>query len=1290
MQRIQAPLLRIAGLLLFLPITVALHGAGASHGRAWAHSSLACRNEVVLPADPAEDRSSAPIFVDLSALAEPVDLASVKVVEITDGASSAVEAAAYAEPTGESPTVFWLAPGTTVRNKERLFHIYYNTQPQRPTYAFSWRSNASFGGSNKIETDSSKYFYYLRGNRMELKRGARNKLGGSNDPQRGAFYCRNPEDEDYTHFTDLQSGFSPFDGFFYTYMLHGSQFPEYYDFKDGNGVDWSFNYAKFDRNGPTGAMGFEYSVTEILSHKTYVTNRLFKDLPLMELSLTVKATDGQPLRFARDLFHSRQFNYKESFTPSSLNTDIEGDKSVGSDTEPKHWQMLVNSSGKAIGVFTFQPAKKDQWTSSRCLMDTYQLSSRDTQTLRCYYASGTKAEVLRIFRTMKRGYPVGPRQRKTFDIISPAENYSYAEDESIRVIVDGDSMGTVPVLRVQRPGAKAYDVPATTLADNGSPTARRYDLGNAGRQKAGVWTVTAMAGSTQRRISFTVAPMDNPRAITQPGELTQILSRWSGDSRYKTFSERRIRLNVEDAYSDVPAPTSNDIGLGDIREYGRSLMDYAVYLTMQPSMSQYRTRMWQDFDTMIHYACWDPSTGGAGYFSSDPVARGELLQKLALTFDLHCSDLTLAKRREYAEVLAKHAQSIFTYDLARTYPERWENNMWVTDNRSMHQNAAVAIVERAVAPWVPENVRRVWRDKTDENFERVLQTLPHDGSVNYSSSYNTWASFSLLQWAETKRARGDSWFYTGHPWFQNAPLYELFSMIPGLGKNHAGLLPFGNGEPEPYESHTMVMALLANRQNNSVAQWIATQSNYDRVGSLQAYWLDYSKPVADVAKLPNWRYFKERGLFVFRSSWSSDAMYFAAKCGPLWGGHEHPDAGAFVLYKDGFPYISPSHYLKGHSLEDENIVLVNGKGLAGRSASDAYAKTVPPQKSGSMQAVVAGPDYFNIIADPSKAYEDGTNLSGLTREFVGFDSMVLLRDSMSASSSSTFKQILHGYQTDPVADDRYDRYQYPLVQVFFSESGGIQRMFPNKTAHPSRIMTIYDASRTSWSTSIGPWKIIPEKIPGYSASGSHSDNGRENTYQLGSQLSRTLSNVRSASSLQVFSFANRDWAQQKWDSSVCDEGVTIYSGSASTGAKVKVAWPKSGTLDGSSAAHGLVANAKMVARSYVDGVYGGRELTRLQDKSAQGESRDLITATSPVSATAAFTTEKREAWVSSPSASTVRFYHPLPISAVLVNGVVTPNYTHSGGVLTLSLPANFNGQIKTRNTAAAKNWAGYE
>ena len=919
------------GLLLIMLVGASWGTDGAwaaeSGTQAWLYPTLSYRREIQLPPDSAKARTNIPIFIDLKPFG-PVDLTTIKVDEVTGATPLACKIAAYSQPSGRDPRVFWTATGTTAAGQTRRFLLYYNKAAKQAPYVYNWSRSGSTFGEKTMTTANVKslgverFFHTLKGDRLELLRGAKNPLDVLGDYQKATFYETSVPDIDFFHVKDLKNNLSPLNGLRVNYAFLGEQFTQSLGFDMTN----PFEALLFDRNGPTTAMSARYHMTQQIAHKLEVSHRLFQGLPIMEYSFTATADSLEKLKFTSDIYSARQFCWGSSFVPIKMVNDMTNimdttQNALNSNNNVKTWQILYDANDNAFGVFTFKPSHKNYSTLSR-LREEYDLAS-EAASLYIYCAVGKRPELLPLFETMKRGFPLGPEQRQLFDIVQPLQGNHILPSENLNVVVAGPKVGSDLALSVKYPdgSTKTYKPASTPTSSN------TFNLGTiASTAKFGTWTLTATSGGVSRAITVDVLNPVHPCVLFTPAELKTMQDRWKTDSRYQTHVKATLLSKVQAAYSTPPLPVNLTV---EPRAYGRNLQFYAALLLMDPTLQQYRTRMWADFETMINWKNWDPIGTGATMFNNDHVVRGELLQALAFVYDCFYSDLTPANRRRYAELLAKYADLEITLNYIPTDPPRWQNSNALTNNGTMIHNASVAGVDRAVRAELPEARHAPWTEKLEANFANIIKALPADGSHTGGAAYNTLAMVSFFYWTETRRLNGDTGVYTKSPWFNGVVDYLLYGTFPGRVGNFGGLISFGNGDPTPFTSFEGLSGFLGNRCASKIGQWITENINYNVVGYYQDYWQVYGRPKTDPATLPNWHYFPDHGLFVFRSSWNNDAMYVAVKCGPMYGGHDHPDAGTFIIHRNGFPYIAAPQYLNLILPHDENILIANGKVLRG-------------------------------------------------------------------------------------------------------------------------------------------------------------------------------------------------------------------------------------------------------------------------------------------------------------------------------------------------------------------------
>ncbi len=1251
----------------------------ASGANAWTYGTLSYRREVTLPAD-TSSRSNVPIWVDLRALGN-VDLASVKVEEITGSSPAAVSAAAYAQPyTGREPRAFWVASGSTAAGASRRFLMYYNKLSTAASYTFNYSRSGSTFGTYKLTADGNRYYHTLTGDKADFMRGAR-KVDGVGDAQHAAFY---EQGSDFFRFKNPSDSFSPFNGIRMSYAFMGAAFTEALFF-NVSGAERYYDAIKTDRNGPTAAFCAHYTISDQVAHQTEVTHRVFQGQPILEFSITTTPKSGSLLDWDNSIFNSRQFYWDtDTFTGTRMVTDLGYDGTPDSNGHCCHYLILGNSDGKACGLFTFKAGQKRRQTSTHSIQDFYATAADQGSTM-IYYAVGGTNDLKTLFATMKRGYPVGIEQQPSFTVMQPAEGQHFIKDEALTAVVAGPALGSDASLKVTFPNGSTQ----TFAPVSNTGHCATFNLGTLSGNY-GTWTLTAVSGGVTRTRKVDTLNPSHPRVLFRQSDLDRLRARWKTDSRYRDHIQLQLNAaaDAEVARSAVPATLS-----GEPRNYGRRMMSVAAALLMDPDNTQYRTRMWADFKTMMAWQQWDPIGNGIASFSCDDVERGEVLHQLVLVYDWFYSDLTVAERRSYAEMLALYADSLIACDYAQLLYPRYNTYNYINNSRAIGQCAAIAAIDRAVSSELPEDRHTPWKTRLDAYWPNLLVTLSSDGAYNAGQSYHALLLWALQVWSETRRLNtGDTSLYQSS-WFRNMPAYVLYGMMPGRVGNFGGLMPFGNTERAPYYSLQADLAL-AGQFDSAVAEWIADNLDYTRVEPPQPVWQEYSRQTRDPATMPNWHLFDKKGIFVYRSDWTPQALYFAGKCGDYWGGHEHPDAGTFVIHRNGFPYIAAPLYLEAIGTEDENILVSNGMLPRGRTDGN-YSDGVDSQYWGKTLQSLGSPNYFNVLQDPCAAYEDGSNLTFYNREFVGFSDVVVLRDVMQASVATTFKLMLHACQTDPQTDPAvpYDLDQYPAVQVFKQTSQANRiRLYPNQAAAPDESMAIYNLSRTGWTTGIGTWKLTTKYIPETLADGAERrSNSSDTVYARGGQLTRQVQSVSAASCLQVMSFRNDDYNVRAWSSTLADDGMVLYDGAASN-ACLKVVWPKGGAMANVSGAEGLTVTGAMAMRNYENKEFGGRDLKLLRDDSAQGEGSVLVSSNVPLTMVSRTAGGIGEAWICCSSAATVTLYCSKMVRSVKFDSAVLA-WKSNGALCTFTIPAAPTGgrlELDLHSNAARPDWSGYE
>jgi hypothetical protein len=1285
----------------------------------WTFPDKSYRRELTIPPDPDNARNDVPVFIQLDRI-EDMDIHSIQLTPV--GSSTAVDVSIYTQPDGSLPMAFWVIEGQVAVGETRYFIIYYNQTGNPVPHTYQWRAdnpaltmNISISGSTV-----RKFNYQIQGDVLDFQRGSRRDIVGQPDDNYHDAQFYQLVNYPGTYMTVLSGGLSLLNGIQLSYALLNEEGEISFNVGD----NMFFDQIDFDQTGRTAAFAATYDrIDNPVPHKTVVTHRIFEGLPLMELTMNVTPLDGlPPFRFAPDIYHARQFQWRsEVFNPTEMITDF-GEGPVDLDRALKNWVIVTEGASKAMGLFSFQPSSLRAITTKPGLAQVGVLSGEVDARTQTYLAVGTKSELIDLFSTMDRQVEIGQEELPAFNIISPEVGAYFIPGESIEIIVEGPEIGEDLSLTIVYP-----DQSSVQYGTGGPPgLTNQYSLGTVDTSfQIGIWSLTASSGGVDRYLDINVSSPVHPRILFNPAGLQSKRNLWESTDpeiydEYKTIFRRLARKALK--HLDNPVP-NNDEANSSARSYGDNILDYAIVLLMDldgviidsvlfddAQKDIIRQRMWQDYDRMIRWKNWEPIIENSPVFLDDTIGRALLVQAMMSVYDWHNDDLDVSKKREYADLLIRHAESIVRQGYVSDWPVDVKNYRWVNRNKYFINNAALAMVDRLLKDVVPDARLDYLKSIADTNYLSVTSILAPDGTTNEGMSYNTLGNASLFCWTECLRMNGNDSVYDDNAWFEQAAIYELYGMIPGRddlpaeseGSNFHGVMPFGNTNSHPFGAHRATMSLLGSRLGSLNAQWIAEESDYDRPGPFLPIWMDYRLDSQPPTMLPNWKHFDERGIFVFRSDWSnSGEYYFSVKSGPMWGGHEHADSGTFVVYRRGMPYIAPTHYRLSPKVTDENIVLANGKGIRGGIEGDPFSTSTDPQYWADMPVAFGSPDYFNVVCNPAPAYEEGSGLTSYLREFVGFDDVIVMRDSIEGASDSDFEMLFHNYRTDPqtAVGESYDHLNKPTKRVFYDTSGvnyaigsitdTRMRVYPSRDALPNEWMTIDDVSPDTWSTRMARWYAVPGYIPGTLGEGeSRQANLNADEYSIGWQIKRTVSGASSAESLLVLSFLDESLVSEVWSSSVADAGVIIHDGDSAGGARIKVVWPTGGNLSGPEA-HGLAADGVMAMRHYDSKMFGGRELEHLRDDSAQGEGTDLMSSNYPVNLACHFAGGDRRAWIACDQPVNVTLYHPMELGSSIFNGEPVA-IDINGDQVTFMLPAMPQGaQLQTSNQNSVKIWVNY-
>ena len=160
--------------------------------------------------------------------------------------------------------------------------------------------------------------------------------------------------------------------------------------------------------------------------------------------------------------------------------------------------------------------------------------------------------------------------------------------------------------------------------------------------------------------------------------------------------------------------------------------------------------------------------------------------------------------------------------------------------------------------------------------------------------------------------------------------------------------------------------------------------------------------------LPRTAIYPESGYAISRSAWKDNSVLFAVKSGYTWN-HAHADAGHFVLFADGIPFLTDSGCSSyGHPLyrtyyckdDAHNVLLIGHRGQ--REEDQVRGSKFPGKLYDSYQ----GEDFLFVGADATGPYAH--LCSRMYRNFLWIDEKILvIFDDVLCHEENTVQFLLH-------------------------------------------------------------------------------------------------------------------------------------------------------------------------------------------------------------------------------------------------------------------------------------------
>lgn len=325
--------------------------------------------------------------------------------------------------------------------------------------------------------------------------------------------------------------------------------------------------------------------------------------------------------------------------------------------------------------------------------------------------------------------------------------------------------------------------------------------------------------------------------------------------------------------------------------------------------------------------------------SNDEFASGLRLQTMALGYDLAGAVATPGERAELRAAMRAfldYMPSRFNYYCQAYNP--------YCGNHGMTAGAGIGLA--VLALW--DDVSATGRDSLAVSLafgESLVQKcltdiLPADGAYREGVLYAGWIMRVGAPYFEARR-RFDGFDHGADPRMQRMLEWLCYELSPdGTGRtNNLNDSPWST---RPLAMHGTILEWAQSRWQSGLARYlhdhVTGQYGYnyglysDRVATI--LWNQPIPALAPQTVLPAGRLFADRGLYYYRSGWTSgapgDEIAFAFSSGAFYGGHAQEDRNQFTLAAYGQRFAVDCGAVGSTATpkqsEAHNLVLVDGRG----------------------------------------------------------------------------------------------------------------------------------------------------------------------------------------------------------------------------------------------------------------------------------------------------------------------------------------------------------------------------
>ena len=452
--------------------------------------------------------------------------------------------------------------------------------------------------------------------------------------------------------------------------------------------------------------------------------------------------------------------------------------------------------------------------------------------------------------------------------------------------------------------------------------------------------------------------------------------------------------------------------------------------------------------TAVGYDVW-----GYGFLVDVDLSASWLLNGLGLSYDWLKDHLTEEERSLFLNKLILQGNKMFNYGEEHKgncwSTDYWQNHNWINYSGLLTTAYAIRSEYEGTEKWIA-----VIRD----NFEKVFDYLPEDGSNYEGTVYWRYAMNSFLTAADLiRKDGGPNYFETN--FLKNTFDFRLYQSAPNWEEN----INFGDAHDRRSSHSICAYYKFASEHHNGYAQWLGElvrtkflfrEAYQSKVfpgilpeAFLELLWYNPDIEPQSPEDLPLTKYFPDLGLVVMRSSWDTDATHLSFKSSPP-GGHKqwklswelnkkhgwrtrslthyHVDFNHFILLHKGASLVIDEGYNRTSRAEIHNLITVDGTGCVGEKIWDESDlsdpvlfdlnckgihnvwKDVPETAIAEIEAFANKDGYIYVIGESSRMYYPEMELSRNARHIVNSQcGYFILLDELESKLEHTYTWRIH-------------------------------------------------------------------------------------------------------------------------------------------------------------------------------------------------------------------------------------------------------------------------------------------